>query len=143
MDKNNEKETSNVLEMTDKDKLKAIEKAIVDLNEDTSYENVAYALTLLRKYMTTELIVAVRGGNGGLQLAPVKTSDDQKFFAMFTSFDEQLKGPTKVQSTYEVSLEKMFEFALNSEGIDGIIINPWDKSFRVNLQMIKIVLGRN
>ena len=31
------------------------------LNEDTSYENVAHALTLTRKYKDVELIVAVAG----------------------------------------------------------------------------------
>lgn len=142
MDNENKAKVSNLLEMTEKDKIKAIEKAILALNEDTSYENVAHALTLTRKYKDVELIVAVAGSNTGMQLAPVKTSNDEKFFAMFTSFDEQLKGPTKVQSTYEVSLEKMFEFALSAEGIDGIIINPWDKSFRIYKNMIKIVLGK-
>ncbi|MCQ2467546.1 MAG: SseB family protein [Clostridia bacterium] len=118
-----------------------IERAITVLLEDRSYENLAYLLTLIRNNIEVELIVAVKGENGGLALAPVKTSDGQRFFAMFTSFDEQLKGPSKVQSTYEVSFKSIFDFVRNSNDIDGVMINPWGKPFILNRKLIDVVLG--
>ena len=35
----------------------------------------------------------------------------------------------------------MFKEALNVDGIEGIIINPWNRTIMLNKQLIKIILG--
>ena len=42
-------------------------------------------------------------------------------------FDEELKGSGSVMSTFMADIEKMFKSAINAEGIEGIIINPWNR----------------
>lgn len=138
----NPNDVKNVLSSAEKSHIAEIETAVNELIADQNYENLAHVLTLVRKYIDTELIVAVKGGEtGGLHLAPVKTPDGKRYFALFTSFDEQLKGPSKVQSTYEVSIRKMFDFVLQNNDIEGVIVNPWSSAFIVNKQMINIVLA--
>lgn len=137
----NDKNSEAVKKETERSHINQIEQAINELLADLNNENLAYVLTLMRKYIDTELIVAVKGGDNGLQMAPV-VNDGKKYFAMFTNFDEQLKGPTKVQSTYEVSLAKIFDFIMVSTDIEGVIINPWSKPFKVNRALIKVILGK-
>ena len=59
----------------------------------------------------------------------------------FTSFDEELKGSGSVMSTFMADIEKMFESAINVEGIEGIIINPWNRTIMLDKELIRIVLG--
>lgn len=59
----------------------------------------------------------------------------------FTSFDEELKGSGSVMSTFMADIEKMFESAINAEGIEGIIINPWNRTIMLDKELIRIVLG--
>lgn len=121
--------------------LRKLEEKIGVLLDNTTYENLADILTFIRDNIETELIVAVKGGNGGLELNPVKTGDGKRFFAMFTSFDEQMKGPSKVQSTYEVSFKSIFDFVMKSNEVDGIMINPFGRAFRMEKQLIEVIVN--
>ena len=44
-------------------------------------------------------------------------------------------------STFMADIEKMFESAINAEGIEGIIINPWNRTIMLDRELIRIVLG--
>ena len=43
--------------------------------------------------------------------------------------------------TFMADIEKMFESAINAEGIEGIIINPWNRTIMLDKELIRIVLG--
>lgn len=118
-----------------------LENRIEKLLSDVNYENLAEVMSFIKTNIDIELIVAIKGGGSGLQLAPVKTGDGKRFFAMFTSFDEQMKGPSKVQSTYEVSFKSIFDFVLKNDEIDGVIINPWGHAFRMEKPIIQVIAG--
>ena len=59
----------------------------------------------------------------------------------FTGFEEELKGADSIKSTFLTDIDKMFKEALNVDGIEGIIINPWNRTIMLNKQLIKIILG--
>ena len=72
-----------------------IEEAIRELREAPSDEQLAHTLTLLRRRMREngQVVVAVEAvaKEQNLQLATVRTEDGRRWFAAFTSFEEEMK----------------------------------------------------
>ena len=63
----------------------------------------------------------------------------------FTCFEEELLGKDKdgnVMSTFWVDLKQLFEAALTADDINGIIINPWNRTISMDKKLIKITLGK-
>ena len=122
-----------------------IEEAVAALQQETTQEMLAHTLTVIRHRMREagQLIVAVEPsvGDNNLNIQSVKTDDGQCWWMAFTSFDEELKGSGSVMSTFMADIEKMFESAINAEGIEGIIINPWNRTIMLDRELIRIVLG--
>ena len=122
-----------------------IEKAVAALQQETTQEMLAHTLTVIRRRMREagQLIVAVEPsmGDNNLNIQSVKTDDGNCWWMAFTSFDEELKGSGSVMSTFMADIEKMFESAINAEGIEGIIINPWNRTIMLDKELIRIVLG--
>ena len=77
-----------------------IESAIAALQQEPSQEMLAHVLTVIRRRMNEhgELIIAVDPSSAasGLQVQAIQTDDGRKWWAAFTSFDEELKGSGSV-----------------------------------------------
>ena len=77
-----------------------IESAIAALQQEPSQEMLAHTLTVIRRRMNEhgELIIAIDPSSAasGLQVQAIQTDDGRKWWAAFTSFDEELKGSGSV-----------------------------------------------
>ena len=124
-----------------------IEKAIAGLQQEASQELLAHTLTVIRRRMKEDgqLIIAVEPpkGDGQIRLEAIRTEDGKNWWAAFTSFEEELKGGGSVKSTFLADIRKLFELALQTEGIEGVILNPWNRTIMLDKQLIAIILGRN
>ncbi len=122
-----------------------IEEAIAALQKELTDEMLAHTLTVIRRRMKAkgQLILAVDdpGGDGKLNVQAVKTDDGKNWWAAFTSFEEELKGGGSVMSTFLTDVEQLFHSAIATDEIEGIIINPWNRTLMLNKQLLKIVLG--
>ena len=122
-----------------------IEEAIAALQQQPTQELLAHALTVVRRRMREngQVIIAVEpnAAAGQMKLQAVKTSDGNSWWAVFTSFDEELKGGGSVMSTFMTYIGKVLEAALSEEEISGVIINPWNRTLMLDKTLIRIVLG--
>ena len=112
-----------------------IEEAIAGLQKETTQEMLAHALTVIRRRMP-------KGGDQ-IRLEAIKTDDGRNWWAAFTSFEEELKGGGSVKSTFLTDIDKLFETALRTDGIEGVILNPWNRTIMLDKLLIKIILGKN
>lgn len=124
-----------------------IEQAIAGLQQEATQEMLAHTLTVIRRRMREkgQLIIAVDPpkGDGQIQLQAVKTDDGNQWWAAFTGFEEELKGGDSVKSTFLTDIEQLFMSALDVEEIEGVIINPWNRTIMLNKRLISIILGKN
>ena len=124
-----------------------IEEAIAGLQKETTQEMLAHTLTMIRRRMKAggQLIIAVEPpkGDGQIQLEAVKTEDGRNWWAAFTSFEEELKGGGSIKSTFLTDIDKLFETALGTDEIEGVIFNPWNRTIMLDKSLIKIILGKN
>lgn len=122
-----------------------IEEAIAGLQQEATQEMLAHTLTVIRRRMKEkgQLILAVEAPSGDeqLKIGTVKTADGKIWWAAFTSFEEELKGGNSVQSTFLTDMEQLFTSALTVKEIEGIIINPWNRTIMLNKNLINIILG--
>ena len=124
-----------------------IEQAIAGLQQEATQEMLAHTLTVIRRRMREngQFIIAVEPpkGDGQIQLQAVRTDDGKQWWAAFTGFEEELKGGDSVKSTFLTDIEKLFESALTVDEIEGVIINPWNRTIMLNKRLISIILGKN
>ena len=124
---------------------KKIETAIAALQQETTEEMLAHVLTIIRRSMkeNKQLIIAVEPpkGDGKINLQTIQTNDGKQWLAAFTSFDEELKGSDKIMSTFTAEIDKIFLTALQEPSIEGVIINPWNRTIMLNKSLINIILG--
>lgn len=122
-----------------------MEQAILSLQQNPTQEMLAHALTVVRRRMQAhgQLIVAVEPsvGNQQMRLQAIQTDDGKKWWAAFTSFDEELKGGGSVMSTFLADMEKLFVSALSVDEIEGVIINPWNRTLMLDKNLIRIIRG--
>ena len=122
-----------------------IEDAIAALQQQPTQELLAHALTVVRRRMREngQVIIAVEPNEaaGQMKLQAVKTSDGKNWWAVFTSFDEELKGGKSVMSTFMTDIKQLFTSALQADTISGIILNPWNRTIMLDKNLIQITLG--
>ena len=122
-----------------------IEQAIRELQQAPSGEELAHTLTVVRRRMKEggQFIVAVEPprGDGKIQIQAIQTADGQQWWAAFTSFEEELKGGGSVQSTFLTDIDQLFNSALQVNEIEGIILNPWNRTIMLDKNLINIILG--
>lgn len=122
-----------------------MEQAILTLQQNPTQEMLAHVLTIVRRRMRAhgQLIVAVEppAGNSQMRLQAIQTDDGKKWWAAFTSFDEELKGGGSVMSTFLTDMEKLFVSALLVDEIEGVIINPWNRTLMLDKNLIRIIRG--
>ena len=101
-----------------------IEKAIAGLQKETTQEMLAHTLTVIRRRMKDagQFIIAVEppSGDGQLCLEAVRTEDGKNWWAAFTRF----------------------ELTLQTDEIEGVILNPWNRTIMLDKYLIEIILGK-
>lgn len=122
-----------------------IEEAIAALQQEPTQELLAHTLTVVRRRMREngQMIIAVEPGMSGeqMKLQAVQTADGNSWWAVFTSFEEELKGSGSVMSTFMTDIQKVLEAALSEGQISGVIINPWNRTLMLDKTLIRIILG--
>ena len=120
-----------------------IEEAILALQQESTPEMLAYALTVIRRRMKEggQLIVDVEPSVAGAQmnLKVVETGDGTKWWSAFTSFEEELKGADSVKSTFLSAIDKLFDAALAVPDIQGVTLNPWNRTMMLDKHLIRLV----
>ena len=123
-----------------------IETAIAALQQEASEEMLAHTLTVIRRRMKEggQFIVAVEPPTGGnqMQIQAVQTPDGNSWWAAFTSFEEELKGSGSVMSTFLTDMEQLFRMTLTADDIEGVILNPWNRTLMLEKELIRIILGQ-
>ena len=107
-----------------------IEDAIFALQKEATQEQLAHALTVIRRRMK----------EGGQLIVAVEPDPAQAQMSAFTSFEEELKGADQVKSTFLSEIGRMFEAALTVPEIAGIIINPWNRTIMLDKHLIRIIM---
>ena len=122
-----------------------IEQAIAGLQQEATQEMLAHTLTVIRRRMREngQLILSVEPptGDNQLRIGTVKTGDGKVWWAAFTSFEEELKGGGSIQSTFLTDIDQLFHSALQVNEIEGIILNPWNRTIMLDKNLINIILG--
>ena len=122
-----------------------IEEAILGLQTESTQEMLAHTLTVIRRRMKEkgQVILAVEPPKGleQIQIQAVQTSDGQNWWTAFTTFEEELKGGDSVKSTFLTDIDKLFETVLQVEKIQGIILNPWNRTIMLDKNLIRVILG--
>ena len=123
-----------------------IEEAVLALQNEPSQEMLAHTLTVIRRRMKEggQLVVAVEPSleSTQMKLQTVKTADGALWWAAFTSFDEELRGADSVMSTFLSDIDKLFETALEVPEINGIILNPWNRTIMLDKKLISIIMPK-
>lgn len=121
-----------------------IEEAIRELQNEATPEQLAHTLTVIRRRIREggQFIVDVEPSYTGTQmnLKTIKTDDGAVWWSAFTSFEEELKGADSVKSTFLSDIGKLFEMALTVPEIQGVILNPWNRTIMLNKELIRITL---
>lgn len=127
-----------------------MEEAIAALQQEPGEELLAHALTVVRRRMREkgQVILAVDMPQEQsatpatpMQIQAVKTADGKVWWVAFTSFDEELRGGDQVKSTFLADLEQIFRTALTVPEIEGVILNPWNRTMMLEKSLIRIILG--
>ena len=135
----NEKQVDEGLQGNEK-----VEMAIMALQQEPTGEMLAHALTVIRRRMreSGQLILALEASVGEMmQVQAIQTKDGQYWWAAFTGFEEELKGSGSVMSTFLTDMEQLFRKALLEDEIQGVILNPWQKTLMLDKTLIRIILG--
>mgnify|MGYP000742002173 CR=1 FL=1 len=81
-------------------------------------------------------------GDGQICLEAIRTEDGKNWWAAFTSFEEELKGGGSIKSTFLTDIDKLFELTLQTDEIEGVILNPWNRTIMLDKYLIEIILGK-
>ncbi|MDO4977142.1 MAG: SseB family protein [Eubacteriales bacterium] len=122
----------------------SIEKSIIKFKKSMTDENLTHTLSLLRKRMKEKghFVVAVKmAASGNMELRTVKTQDGKEWFAVFTSFEEQNNGGDNIKSTFTAEMEQVFQICFQSPNVEGILLNPWNLSLKMDKTIISIIMG--
>lgn len=122
-----------------------IEQAVCQLQQEPTQEQLAHTLTVIRRQMREngQVVVAVEPNPASeqMQLRALRTADGASWWYAFTSFEEEMKGSEAVQSTFLVELEKLLDAALQVPEIQGIILNPWNRTIQLDKTLLRIIKG--
>lgn len=122
-----------------------IEGAIAALQKEPTEKLLAHILTVLRGRIQEngQVILAVKPSPDGnkLEIQTVTAPDGKPFWAAFTSFEEELKGSNGVMSTFLTDLGKLLETAQQTKEIEGVILNPWNRTLMLDKALIQILLS--
>lgn len=142
-----------------------IEVAIEMFYQDSSKENLVKLLEAIRNKMNQEghFIIPVEtpqaavdmidisnvkvgdvvtaGEDLHFKMRQLETKDGRQWLVAFTSQKEMDKGESS--SVISNFMDSFLEAVVNMEHIDGVILNPWDKFFLLDKELIKVMLDAN
>lgn len=114
--------------------------------KEATPELLAHTLTVIRHRVQEggQFIVAVEPSLTQTQMnvRVVKTSDGEGWWTAFTGFEEELKGADSVKSTFLTDMGKLFQAALTVPDIQGVILNPWNRTLMLDKHLIEILLPK-
>lgn len=122
-----------------------IEECIEMLQKQPSEEMLAVTLTTIRRRMQegAKVVVSVDGTPGdNFQIQVLSLENGEQWLSAFTSFDEELKGGSPVMSTFMADLGELLKMALESEAVEGVILNPWNRTLMMDKDLIGLVVGK-
>ena len=119
-----------------------IEAYIGMLKTERSAEVLSAALSSIRRRMKEggQFIVPVEPGKDGRLHIKVMQVDGRPWLFAFTGFEEELIGNNPVMSTFMADISQIFDMALSGDA-DGVILNPWNKTMRLDRELIRIIKG--
>lgn len=53
-----------------------------------------------------------------------------------------MRGSDRVKSTFLADMGQLFATALQADGVEGIILNPWNRTLMLEKELIRIILGQ-
>ena len=105
-----------------------IETAIAALQQEPNDELLAHTLTVIRRRMKEQgqFILAVEPAAVGTQInvQAVKAPDGTTWWAAFLT-----------------DIRQLFEAALKTDEIKGVILNPWNRTLMLDKGLIRIIWG--
>ncbi len=123
-----------------------LEEYIGMLQREPSQELLAVTLTSVRRRMKEhgQMIVPVEPDvSGQMKVQIMQLENGEKWLAVFTGFEEQMKGNSRVMSTFLADIGQLLRMALQEESVQGLLVNPWNRSLRLSKDLIWIILGEN
>jgi hypothetical protein len=123
-----------------------LEEQIMMLQKEPSPEMLSVVLTTVRRRMKEhgEMIVPVEADpSGNLRVQIMQIENGEKWLAVYTSFEEQMMGGQSVQSTFLSEIGQLFRMVLHENSVEGLLVNPWNRSLRLSRDLIRIVLGES
>ena len=121
-----------------------LEEQIGMLQKEPSQEMLAVVLTTVRRRMKEhgQMIVPVEAdASGFLRVQIMQIEDGEKWLAVYTGFEEQMMGGQSIQSTFLSDIGQLLNMALQEDSVEGLLINPWNRSLRLSKNLIRIILG--
>ena len=116
-----------------------IEEAILALQQEPTEQGQFIVAVEPPSADVQEAVMQAAGT--AMRLQAVQTSDGKKWWSAFTDFEEQLKGSGSVMSTFLTDIEQLFRMTLTAEGIEGVILNPWNRTLMLDKHLLRIILG--
>ena len=123
-----------------------LEEQIGMLQKEPSPEMLSVVLTTVRRRMKEhgEMIVPVEADpSGNLRVQIMQIKNGEKWLAVYTSFEEQMMGGQSVQSTFLSDIGQLLRMVLHEKSVEGLLVNPWNRSLRLSRDLIRIVLGES
>ena len=119
-----------------------IEEAVAAFIGDRTEEKLAALLGAIRAQMNkgASFVVAVEPSDAGMRIKEVVLKDGRTCSLVFTSFEEQMKG-TKTISTFMGSIRQLLDGVINSDGLDGLLLNAYGKAFVIDKRLAKVIVG--
>lgn len=121
-----------------------IEEDILMLQQQPTPEILAVTLSAIRRRMNQggQFVVAVAPGSADSLQLRVIDHDGGKWLEAYTSFDEQMKGPTQVMSTFMADIGQVLKMALESDQVQGLILNPYNRTIMLDKTFLRLILGK-
>lgn len=85
--------------------------------------------------------VVTAGENLHFKMRQLETKDGRQWLVAFTSQKETDKGESS--SVISNFMDSFLEAVVDMEHIDGVILNPWDKFFLLDKELIKVMMDAN
>ena len=121
-----------------------IEEYIAMLQKEPSPEMLSVVLTSVRRRMKAggQMIVAVDANAvSAPKVQIMELPGGERWLPVFTSFEEQMKGNSHVMSTFLADIGQLLDAALKEESVKGLLINPWNRTLKLDKTLIRIIKG--
>ena len=81
-------------------------------------------------------------GAPGVRPRTVTADDGSRWWYAFTSFEEQMRSPDAVKSSFLADIAQLLPAALSAGEVQGIILNPWHCTLQLDKTLLGIILPK-